>query len=258
MPCVNGLQLEGLSKAFHGLSAVSIVSIECSPGEVVGIGGPNGSGKTTLLNLITGNLQADSGRIVYGRADITHSSVTRRVSLGIARTYQEGRILPNHTVMENVLLGASHFRRSPWWAIPQLENRGRASLLWVTSALDQVELSGMESRLAGELSFGQRKRLEFATVLVRTAGEASLLLLDEPTSGGDMGFKKFLAERILKLRDDGRCILIVEHDLEFLRLLSTRLLILVEGKIYAEGQPEEVLARSDVRGIYVGSRLNGS
>jgi ABC-type branched-subunit amino acid transport system ATPase component len=232
------LEVNGIKKRFNGVCALDGVSFTFVGKGILGIAGPNGSGKTTLLNVLSGNYTSDAGTILFQEQRIERQPLARRSHTLLSRTYQDARLWPNHTVAEQMRL------------VQQWGNGHCNSYGDVDTVLKTVGLDGQRDVPAWSLSFGQRRRLELARTLLRS--DLPLLLMDEPTSGGDPCFLSLLAELLSDLKVRGKCIVLVEHNLEFLARSADELLILESGRVLATGTPEEVLKNPDVERAYLG------
>lgn len=241
------LEVDGLSKTFGGLRAVDNLAFGVVDGEILGLIGPNGSGKTTVFNLIAGALRADRGRVHFSGRDITRETPSFRTRLGIARTFQLVRPLPNLTALDNVL-------------VARLYGRGRAMALREArnESMDLLYLIGLSAKAgtpANALTLAERKRLEIARAL---AARPRLLLLDEPLGGltaTEVGTALTLFKRI---RTEGLTLVIVEHNVHAVRSLCDRIIVLNSGRLIAQGQPAEVLARPEVIEVYLGKVSRGT
>jgi len=231
------LTIKNISKGFNGLKVLDDVSFEYSGKGILGVAGPNGSGKTTLLNIISGNIMPDEGEIIYAENDITNYSLHKRAAMGMVRTYQEGKVFSLHTLRENLLLVKTI----------EKNNSGNPD---IEQLFEKVGLNEKINEPASTLSFGQIRRLQLAMAMMRK--DAKLYLFDEPTSGTDIGFmddfKKIL--RNLKVNDKG--VIIVEHNLDFIREVADQIIVLEGGKVLAMGTPEEVFQLKEVHEAYLG------
>ncbi len=234
------IELHGVSKSFGGLKAVSGLTASIPRGEVVGLVGPNGSGKTTALNLITGNLTADSGAIVFDGRSIERQGAHRIARAGVARTFQLVRVMPTMTLAENVAIGAM-FGAKP---CSPAEAQERALPL-----LARVGLAAKADQRAASLTYIDQKRLELARAL---AAHPQLLLLDEWLSGLNPTELKDGIALIASLARDGLTIIMVEHVMDAIRALCTRCIVMNAGTKIAEGSPAEALADPDVIRAYLG------
>lgn len=239
------LQVQDISKAFGGIRALDTCSISVEQGSITGLIGPNGSGKTTLFNVITGYERADTGQIRFGDQNITNAPPDRVFRLGIGRTFQLTRIFPRLTVLENMHVAAQRpdFKGllSRWSATHEHQR--------ALELLDFVNLTALKNMPAGNLSYGQKKLLEFALILI---AEPRVLLLDEPAGGVNPTMINYLADRIRTLNQRGVTFLVVEHNMEFVMELCDRVMVMHRGTRIAEGTPAEVRANPLVLEAYLG------
>jgi len=231
------LELDSISKSIGGLRILSDLSLELNSGEALGIMGPNGAGKTTMLNLIAGDMQPTSGRILFDGQDITSLSSHQRSQLGIGRTYQIPRPFTGMTVFENVLVGASYGGRSS-----NVNSVCRA-------VLDQTHLIDKHNILAGNLRLLDRKRLELARAL---AIQPKLLLLDEIGGGLTEAEVTELLTIISDLKSSGITIIWIEHVIHALASSVDRIFAINFGTKLAEGPPKEILESKEFHEIYMG------
>jgi branched-chain amino acid transport system permease protein len=247
------LQLEGVSKNFGGLKAVSQCTLDLKGGEIVGLIGPNGAGKTTLFNVITGFYPTETGAVHFSGKDISRLPPHRITDLGIARSFQDVRLFHNMTVLDNVLVARPRqtgenllwiFLRFGQVFREEKENRGKAM-----GYLEFVGLAGQAGELAGNLSFAEQKLLSLARLL---ATEARLILLDEPASGLDSKVMENLFPLVKDLVKFGKTICIVEHNMEVIRAMVDEIVFLNEGKVLARGTPEEIMKAPELAEIYFG------
>ena len=265
------LSLRGVTRSFGGLTAVDHIDLDLGQGELVSIIGPNGAGKTTLFNLVTGLDRPDAGEVRLGGQIITGFAPEKLASLGVARTFQLGRVFGNLSVMDNVLIGA-HARlkavKPPIPLIGPLLELGLALLRppsvkaeeeWLREEVRAI-LARFGERLlpridqpAYSLSYANRRRVEIARAL---ALRPRLLLLDEPTAGMNPTETSEMQALIAELKAEGLTILLIEHKLDMVMRLSDRVMVMDEGKKIAEGAGEEV--RNDARVIeaYLGHGLS--
>ncbi len=232
------LRAEGVTKSFGGVEALANCSLTVPAGSISGLIGPNGSGKTTLFNVMTGYERIDSGQVLLGDRPITGASPQRVFALGVGRTFQLTRIFPRLTVLENMLVPA---RRS-----------GRSARQHREHALDLLEFTGISAHagaLAGTLSYGQRKLLELAYVLVC---DPAVILLDEPAGGVNPSLIHHIADRIRALNSEGRTFLIVEHNMEFVMDLCDQVTVLDSGSVITSGPPEVIRTDPRVLDAYLG------
>jgi len=242
------LRTEGICKAFGGVQALDGCTVEVAAGSITGLIGPNGSGKTTLFNVITGYDRPDAGEVWYSGAKITGSSPQRVFAAGIGRTFQLTRIFSRLTVLENMIVAAQHGSgelRNPFARAGGPADRRRAMEL-----LEFTGIAGHAGKLAGTLSYGQRKLLELSYVLV---ADPAIVLLDEPAGGVNPSLINQLAQRIKELNADGKTFLIVEHNMEFVMDLCHHIAVLDSGTVVATGPPAAVRNDPRVLDAYLGT-----
>jgi branched-chain amino acid transport system ATP-binding protein len=239
---MKGLQLVSVAKGFAGVHAVNGASLTVSPGELVALVGPNGSGKTTLVNLATGTIAPSSGRVTLDGRDLTGRSAIAFADAGVVRTFQGLRLFEGQSALDNVRVGAQLGTRTSLLAAllrpPGFRRRERRVLDQVRAALDEVAMSELANRPVVALSHGQRRRVELARAF---AARPAYLVLDEPGAGLDPDQLDALAELILRRRDAGAGVLLVEHDLGLVERVATRVLGMSEGVVVAEGSLDEVM-----------------
>ncbi|MGB3446296.1 MAG: branched-chain amino acid ABC transporter ATP-binding protein/permease [Xanthobacteraceae bacterium] len=246
------LQLEGARKQFGGVIAVNDVSFAVNPKEIVALIGPNGAGKSTTFNLITRVLHSSAGRITVCGTDVAGTTPQQIARLGVARTFQHVKLIPDMTVLENVALGAHLRGRSGTFAsMLRLDRADEAKLLAEAARqIARVGLSEQIDQLAGSLSLGQQRIVEIARAL---CVDPLLLLLDEPAAGLRHMEKQQLAALLRQLRDGGMSILLVEHDMGFVMDLADRIVVLDFGTKIAEGTPNAIKTNPDVIRAYLGA-----
>ena len=246
---MNVLEINNVTKRFGNLVAVRDVSLTVAKGELCAIIGPNGAGKTTFFNLISGYFPPTSGTIMFDGQDITKLATDQRVVRGMARTFQITEILPELTVFENVRIAtevASGYRLRPWI------NRSEAAKVQahVEDTLKLVSLETKADRLVGELAHGDQRAAEIAMAL---ALKPHLLLLDEPTAGmGDQ--ETYDVTRLIRRlhRDEKLTIVLIEHDMRVVFNLADRVCVLDQGRMLAQGTPQEIAANETVQAAYLG------
>ncbi len=248
---MNVLEIKNVTKRFGNLVAVRDVSLNVAKGELCAIIGPNGAGKTTFFNLISGFFPPTSGTISFDGRDITKLSTHERVTLGMARTFQITEIFPELTVFENVRIAAEvagGYRLRPW--INRCGSR-RRSMQRVEETLKLVSLETKTDRLVGELAHGDQRAAEIAMAL---ALKPHLLLLDEPTAGmGDQETYQ-ITQLIRRLhRDSNYTIVLIEHDMRVVFHLADRICVLDQGRMLAQGTPQEIAANETVQAAYLGN-----
>lgn len=243
------LKTEDLFVKFGDRVILQGVDLELQPGEVVGLIGQNGCGKTTLLNTISGFVPSVGGSILFQNEDVTQLPPYKRASLGMGRSFQHAGVFREMTLEENLMIALENAENYPWWWRFSKRFRNKADRI-IEEALERVDLLGHKRSLAGVLSGGQLRLLELLRLQI---SGGSLLLIDEPTAGVAPVMKNILAQGIRDLAaDKKRAILLVEHDLKFLFDLVDRVVVLVEGKVYMEGKPEEIAKDKKLQEVYFG------
>lgn len=240
------LDARGVTKRYGGLTAVDDVSFQVQAGETFGIAGPNGAGKSTLFDIITGMTRLSAGEIHLNGRPIHATSVQEICHRGIARTFQLPSVFDTETVLGNVVVGAHFGVGSPWWSGFRADNRTFAR---AEAELDFVGLSDIASNEAGPLAVFDKKRLMIASAL---ASKPSMLFLDEPFGGLTPGEVDELIALLVRVRERGITLVLIEHVMRALMALSDRVLIMNQGKTLFEGLPEDVLSHEEVARVYLG------
>ena len=248
------LKTTNLGISFGGLRAVDDVNIEIKEGELIGIMGPNGAGKTTIFNLLTGVYKPTDGDISINGTSVNKKTTPQIVTLGVARTFQNIRLFKNLSVLDNVKLALNNsMSYSTLSAVLRLPKYWREERIATDTALDLLDIfdmAEMANITAGNLSYGQQRKLEIARAL---ATSPKLLLLDEPAAGMNPNETKELMNTIRFIRDKFKIsILLIEHDMDLVMGICERLYVLNFGKIIASGLPEEIQNNKEVITAYLG------
>jgi urea transport system ATP-binding protein len=241
------LYLDGISVSFDGFKALNELSFVIEPGEMRAIIGPNGAGKTTMMDVVTGKTRPTSGDVFFeeGIYDLSKLDETEIAELGIGRKFQKPTVFDMHTVQDNLLLALKNDRRV------------RATLMWqiskpqeqrIDELLDITRLKGVRARVAGSLSHGQKQWLEIGMLL---AQEPKLLLVDEPVAGMTDAETRQTAELLKEINRD-KTVIVVEHDMTFVRDLGVKVTCLHEGSVLAEGTIDQVSQNDRVVEVYLG------
>ncbi|QGG41158.1 ABC transporter ATP-binding protein [Aeromicrobium yanjiei] len=249
-PIIKG---SNITRTFGGLKAVDVEKIEIQRGVITALIGPNGAGKTTLFNLLTGFDEPDSGTWTFNDKPLAKVPAYKVARLGMVRTFQLTKVLAKLTVIENMRLGAKGQRGEKFlsaafkslWKSQEDENTKRADAL-----LERFKLDAKREDFAGSLSGGQRKLLEMARALMV---DPELIMLDEPMAGVNPALKQSLLGHVKSLRDEGRTVLFVEHDMDMVRDISDWVIVMAQGQIVAEGTPQSVMADQRVIDAYLGA-----
>ncbi len=246
---MNLLETKGLTKRFGGLTAVDNVNFQVAKGELRAVIGPNGAGKTTFFNLIAGRLPPTQGKIWFKGEDITHIPPYRVPQKGIGRSYQITNIFPKLPVFENVRLAAQavEVTYNFWTNAISMDDINER----VVEILEKLNLIDHRDVRAANLPHGLQRHLEIGIAL---ASKPELLLLDEPTAGMTQEETQRMMELIEKIAE-GLTIVVVEHDMKFVMSISKRITVLHEGKVLAEGAPEEIRKNEDVQRVYLGKQV---
>ena len=247
------LDVTDVSKHFGGVHALESVGLRVPHGSIVGLIGPNGAGKTTFFNVITGLYPADSGIFLFNGKPYFPQSVSEVTQSGLARTFQNIRLFGEMTVLENVMVGC-HCRTKASvlgaiFRLPSTQREEQAIRAKSIELLAYVGLSEFANIEARHLSYGHQRRLEIARAL---ATEPQLLALDEPAAGMNATEKLELRELLLRIRADGKTILLIEHDVSLVMGICDSLTVLDYGKVIASGKPSDVRTHPEVIKAYLG------
>jgi branched-chain amino acid transport system ATP-binding protein len=250
---MSGLALEAVSKRFGGVVAADALTMAVPPGRITGLIGPNGAGKTTVVNLITGMLAVSGGRIVLDGRDVTQAGAHEIGRAGIARTFQNIRLLAEASVIDNVMIGFHRHERASLAAsllgLPSARRETRAIRDQAQALLARFGLTRFARHPAGALAYGHQRRVEMARAL---AARPSLLLLDEPVAGMNDVEAGELGAVFASLAQEGMGILLIEHNIRFVTGLCAHVYVLDGGRLIAEGAPDAVVKDPAVVAAYLG------
>jgi len=242
------LEARDLVKRFGGLVAIDHVSLEIGAGEIRCIIGPNGAGKTTLFNVLTGDIKPDEGQVLLQGRRIDRLPPHRIVRLGVVRKFQVPSVFPEMTVLDNMRVAANGMR-----ALPTLLRSQRQREASIRQAVHELSLEDSADIVAAHLPHGAVQRLEVAMVLVN---EPSVLLLDEPTAGMTFDETRQTAELLRRIAESRNLtMVIIEHDIDFIKMMGDRITVVYKGKILIEGPHSEIEKSEEVRRVYLGEGL---
>ncbi len=246
------LRIDNTSKHFGGVKAVDQCQFRVEGKSITAVVGPNGAGKTTVFQIVAGLLEADSGTIVFRGKDLTHQAAWQRARAGISRTFQLSRLFRNLTVEENLLLALRQDDHQLWSMLrrgPGVRDSERAQ---IREVMKRVGLDVDLATLVTDLSYGQQKLFDLCRGLIHPH---TFLMLDEPVAGVNPVLREKFKGILKELKAAGETILLIEHDMDFVRSVADRVIVMDQGKVLAEGEPEEVLRDPRVLDAYLGMTL---
>ncbi|HUF85243.1 MAG TPA: ABC transporter ATP-binding protein [Acidimicrobiia bacterium] len=249
------LESRGITKRFAGITALHDVALDVRPGELVGLIGPNGAGKTTFFNCLLGMERPDSGHVVFDGRDVTDLPIYKRARLGIGRTFQRREVFVGLSVLEHFLL-ADRARRGEvplWRDLLRLSRTTADEMERAGAMLDALGIRDLAEKPIEALSLGRSRLVELGRALMT---QPKLLLLDEPSSGLDRKETAALAQRLRRLAEEsGTAVLLVEHDIDLVQQVVTRIFVLDFGTMIASGPTDDVLSDAAVRKAYLGDTV---
>ncbi|MFS8146532.1 ABC transporter ATP-binding protein [Rhizobium sp. R635] len=242
------LSIRNIGKSFGGIRAVDGVSFEVGKGEILGLIGPNGSGKSTLFNCILGQLTPETGDVTVNGKNVSGMRASDLNKLGVGRTFQQLSVFPKMSVLDNIILAGQEHHGT---MLSRLFGPGDAGLTAEAERLIAFfRLGHLRDTLAGSLSYGQQKLVDAAMAFM--AGP-SLVLLDEPAGGVNLTMLANLKDRLIAYNaEHGTTFVVIEHNMEFVMSLCSRIIVLAEGRIIAEGTPDEIRSNQTVIDAYLG------
>ena len=241
------LYLDGITVSFDGFRALNRLSLYLEPGELRAVIGPNGAGKSTMMDVVTGKTRPDEGQVLlHGRHDLTRLDEAAIAGLGVGRKFQRPTVFEAHSVFENLELACRADRRARWTLFARLSGDQRER---IDEVLDLIALRERAGDRAGLLSHGQKQWLEIGMLLVQ---DPSILLIDEPAAGMTDAETMRTARLLKRIAGGERSVIVVEHDMEFVRALDCRVTALHEGAMLAEGTLDAVSANDAVIEVYLG------
>jgi branched-chain amino acid transport system ATP-binding protein len=248
------LRLEGVSRSFGGVPAVDNVTLAAPAASITGLIGPNGAGKTTLVNLVMGLLHLSSGRVLLDGQDVSRTEAPQLARAGVARTFQNIRLVPHATVLDNIVAGFHCHQTAGFWAnalgLPSARAEAAAHKAQAMALLERFGMTQFAEHRAGALSYGHQRRIEMMRAL---AMRPRLLLLDEPVAGMNDAEAASLARIFREVAAEGVAVLLIEHNMRFVTSICSYLYVLASGRLIAHGQPDTVLKDPGVVQAYLGA-----
>ena len=245
---MKALEVEGLRKSFGGFAALRGVDLHVDEGELFGLIGPNGSGKTTFFNCVTGSLKCSAGKVAFKGREITNSAPDAIYRMGIGRTFQLIELFPGMTVLENMLLALQERQGSMFGRLFRI--REEANERQALELLEFLRIAHLQEELARNLSYGDQKLLDFGMVMM---SKPDLILLDEPACGVEIQMRQEMMHHIKELNTQGTTIIVIEHNMDVVMNLCTRIVVLDTGEKIAEGSPLEIQNNQKVIDAYFGA-----
>ncbi|SNT15932.1 urea ABC transporter ATP-binding protein UrtD [Tropicimonas sediminicola] len=241
------LEVSGVSVTFDGFRAINNLSFSIGPAELRAIIGPNGAGKTTFMDIVTGKTRPDEGHVLWGEMNqsLLKMSESRIAQAGIGRKFQRPTVFEDQSVRDNLMMALKK-NRSPWSVLTFRPSS--ADMARIEELAEEIGLADQLGRKSGELSHGQKQWLEIGMLL---AQEPQLLLVDEPAAGMTLAEREHTTD-LLKQAAKTRAVVVVEHDMEFVRRLDCKVTVLHEGSVLAEGSLDHVTQNKDVIDVYLG------
>ena len=243
------LKIQNLKKHFGGVKAVDSCSFKVEEKTITALIGPNGAGKSTVFNLISGILKAGSGQIMFKDSEITNLAPEKISNLGISRLFQQSRLFNNLTVKENLLLALDNEDTKFWQNLLKKKRRRKEKREKIKKMLELVRMEKFKNKLARNLSYGQKRLIELLRTILNPH---TFLILDEPVAGVNPKLRQLIAKVLLKLKEQGETILLIEHDMNFTLDVADRVIVMDEGRVIAEERPNEIKNNPKVLEAYLG------
>lgn len=240
------LEIKNITKNFGGIEALSNVSLNIETGKTTALIGPNGAGKTTLFDIVTGLTKPDGGQIFFNKQDVTRYKAYQLAGIGISRIFQQVRLFRNLNLSDHLRLAQDGEDMKPWKFILK---KSRSNLLMYKEHLARFGLQKELNTKASHLSYGQRKLLQIAMAMF---GKHTLLMLDEPIAGVNSLTQDMIENILLELKNHGQTMILIEHNMDFIKRLADKVVVLDAGHILAQGQPAEVFNNPQVLEAYLG------
>lgn len=243
------LQVEKLKKHFGGVKAVDDCSFGIEKGQITALIGPNGAGKSTVFNLVSGITEADSGSIIFSNRNIIDLSPDKISNLGFSRIFQASSLFDNLTVEDNLFLAFDNEDTKFWKNLFGLNKLTKIKKEKIKEMLDLVDMEKFRKQLARDLSFGQKRLVELIRAIINPH---SILMLDEPVAGVNPKLREKISKVLLKLKEEGETILLIEHDMDFTLNISDKVIVMEKGTVIAEGTPKQIKNNKEVLEAYLG------
>lgn len=243
------LEVKKLKKYFGGVKAVDDCNFEIEKGQIAALIGPNGAGKSTVFNLISGIVKVDSGNIIFNNRDIVNLSPDKISNLGFSRIFQQSSLFNNLTVEDNLLLAFDNEDTKFWKNLLGLNKPTKIKKDRIKEMLDLVDMEKFRKQTTRDLSFGQKRLIELIRAIINPH---SILMLDEPVAGVNPKLREKISKILLKLKEEGETILLIEHDMDFTLGIADKVIVLEKGTVIAEGTPEHIKNNKKVLEAYLG------
>jgi ABC-type branched-subunit amino acid transport system ATPase component len=244
------LEIKNLTKQFGGIKAVQDVSFDVADGSITALVGPNGAGKTTIFHLVSGVYRADSGSIQFEDQDLFSLPTWRRARLGISRTFQLSRLFKNLSIEDNLLLAIREDDDQLWKMFFRGTGGDEGEKRRIHEMMDFVGLNKDPQTIVTDLSYGQQKLFDLARALLNSH---CFLMLDEPVAGVNPVLRNRFKDLLKQLKSKGETILLIEHDMDFVRAVADNVIVMDQGRVLAQGNPEAVLKNENVLEAYLGT-----